>query len=95
MMARENYTQKFICAQCGETIFVHGMTSNPPPSVCAICKALAGWQSGLGDRRNWPKSLRWSEELRAVIAVGGFDEVGPTSVHCIYLDANGRAMREP
>jgi hypothetical protein len=92
---RKEYSQKFICSQCGETIFVFGLAKNPPPTVCAICSILAGWNSGLVDRTQFPENLAWSEELHALITPAGFDRNGPTSLHCIYLDPEGRSIREP
>jgi hypothetical protein len=94
-MLRQQYDQKFICHQCGETVFVFGQTRALPPSVCAICRALAGWKSGLEDRQNWPEALRFHAELHALVSPGSFNENGPTSIHCIYLDARGRSQQEP
>jgi hypothetical protein len=88
MTTRDDYHHKFVCSQCGETIFVFGQKPQSP--VCAICRTLLGWH--LLDRSQWPTSFRFSEELQALVALDG---IGPISLQCIYLDEEGRSQREP
>jgi hypothetical protein len=91
--SRADYSDKFICSQCGETIFVFGISEGSQPGPCAICRALTGWMSGFGDRRKWPDTIKFSPELNAAIALHHSDFRNGPTLHCIYLDADGRSQR--
>jgi hypothetical protein len=89
--ARKGYDQRFICSRCREMIFVFGATSEPPPSVCEVCRVETGRQLRRLDKNQWPETFRFSRELRALMVKVSAD---PLSLQCIYLDENGRSQRE-
>jgi len=90
-MLRRDYDHKFVCEQCGETIFVFGIKPRDT-SVCVVCRVLAGGQK---NQAGIPKEFKFHEGLRALVALDKADENGEAeSIQCIYLDADGNSQTE-